>query len=611
MEVCAPLPPAQALTLQTVCLPEPGLAADESLFLRRNAGAEPDPRGGLRFLAGGGAEFGSYFNLLDLDAWAARCRLNGLWLQFRGKGRFTLRVERFSAQDATAEGVLLLSGEITLTVQGVALDLGRKIAGGGVIVLSMTALTPAWMHDGRFVTRAPPENPQQPFSLAVVITTYRREAAVTRSIARLSAMLATGRLNGQPARLFVIDNGQSLALADHPSLTLIANRNLGGSGGFARGLLAAEKGGFSHCLFMDDDAACLAESLVRSVAFLRLARNPATALAGAMIATNRPWQMWENGARFDRVCRPRSQGADLRKFRDVLTLQAAALDPAAANFYGGWWFFAFPLSRARSYPFPFFVRGDDISFSLANGFDIATLNGVVSWQPSFAAKESPLTLYLDLRSHLHHHLTWPGLAIGRIATAKVALWFVGRALAKMHYESAEALLWAWQDMMKGPGHFGADPGLVARRAAIAGLTRQEAWVAADAPATGPAKPLPRLLASMMKLTLNGHLLPFYNGLGKSQRLHIDDRGPIWPVWGAARLCYGDAATGRGYVVQHDKTQFWRLAVRTAGLTWRWLRAYPRLVQSYRDGYGPIASRSYWEAQFAADLAADTAQETPG
>jgi hypothetical protein len=351
---------------------------------------------------------------------------------------------------------------------------------------------------------------------------------------------------------------------------------------------------------MDDDAACHSESLRRTAAFLRLARNPATALAGAMMTTHRPWEMWENGARFDRICHPQSQGADLRLLRDVLEVAKTSAQPNPPNFYGGWWFFAFPLSQARSYPFPFFVRGDDISFSLANDFSICALNGVVSWQPSFGAKESPLTHYLDLRSHLHHHLTWPRLDIGRLATVRIALWFVLRALAKMHYESAAALLWAWQDMMRGPDHFSTDPGLVARRADIAALTRQEKWAAADnpAPTPTPAKPLPLPLAWLMKITLNGHLLPFSRIWGRSLRLDAEDKGPLWPVWGAVRLCYCDTASGRSYTVRHDKAKFWQLLGRSAGLTLRWLHRYPALAQAYRDGYGPATTQDYWTQQFA-------------
>ncbi len=101
--------------------------------------------------------------------------------------------------------------------------------------------------------------------------------------------------------------------------------------------------------------------------------------------------------------------------------------------YGGWWFFAFPIKQVTRYPFPFFVRGDDINFSLANDFHITTLNGVVSFAEDFSDKESPMTLYLDLRNHMVQHLTlekmdngtaepcpdWPGLFLAQLVQVPV------------------------------------------------------------------------------------------------------------------------------------------------------------------------------------------------
>ena len=94
------------------------------------------------------------------------------------------------------------------------------------------------------------------------------------------------------------------------------------------------------------------------------------------------------------------------------------------------------------------MRGDDISFSLANRFDTATLNGVMSFQEDFAAKESPQTLYLDLRNHLHHHLTQAGMQISARRSANIALRFLARSLIRMHYDSAAAQLLAWEDVME-------------------------------------------------------------------------------------------------------------------------------------------------------------------
>ena len=477
-------PPRHQVLLQHLSLPDPALAADPALFLRLAGGAVAGP-GGLVLPPGGGADFGSYVNLLDLDSWTAACRLTGLWLRLAGAGQLTLGLTRqtgaaLPARHRPAEPprqVQVLRCAVPLTPEGVLIDLGALLAGGGLIALEITALTEARLTDGAFLTEAAAANPVR---LAIAITTFRREAQVTATAARIVDVLDSGALQ-IPAHLFVIDNGQSLTLPPHPAQTCLPNRNLGGAGGFARGLAAATDGGFSHALFMDDDAAFPMENLIRTAAFLRLARDPAAALAGAMISEAEPDRMWENGAVFDRWCRPQHHGLDLRDPAEVAAMLRDAARPKPRGFYGGWWYFAFPLAAVRYWPYPFFVRGDDISFSLANRFATATLNGVLALQDSFAAKESPQTLYLDLRNHLHHHLVQDGLEIGARATAGIVLRFVIRSLVRMHYDSAEAQLQAWADVLQGPGFFAANADMAAKRAALAVGIRDEIWRPGSAP----------------------------------------------------------------------------------------------------------------------------------
>jgi galactofuranosylgalactofuranosylrhamnosyl-N-acetylglucosaminyl-diphospho-decaprenol beta-1,5/1,6-galactofuranosyltransferase len=618
------VPPAQGaewLVLQTLCLPDPGFGVEEALFLRRNDQVQLSGAGGLDFAPGGAVEFGTCFNLFNLETWSARCKLAGLWLHLSGTGRFSLCLTRVTGgillgpQEPLIESILHL-GEVELTEAGRALDLSGDMPddvsldtgasnGGGMFLLSLTAQGPARLQAGAFVTTRPPVQSADPFKLAIVITTFRREAAVTQTADRILAFFDQQSPLGNPgvqvgraAQLFVVDNGQSLTLAPHPKLTLIPNRNLGGAGGFARGLRAAEDGGFSHCLFMDDDASVQMEALIRTSAFLRLARSPKAALAGAMISETRPWEMWENGAVFHRFCHPLCHGTDLCHRESVLRMELAANRPKPKGFYGGWWFFAFPIAQVSYHPFPFFVRGDDISFSLANRFETATLNGVTSWQEAFAAKESPQTLYLDMRNHLHHHLAQPDLEIGVKATLGIALRFIMRSLARMHYDSAEAQLLAWEDVMQGPDHFTENADLAARRGVVAGLMRLEKWAPSVEPAPALAQPLPLWRTYLMKFTLNGHLLPFFAYFGRKTQISILDRGPIWPVWGAAELQVIDAGAQRSYTVYHDKQRFLLLTLRVGRLTLRWFRRYPGLVRAYRNSYGQIATRAFWQAQFA-------------
>ena len=52
-----------------------------------------------------------------------------------------------------------------------------------------------------------------------------------------------------------------------------------------------------------------------------------------------------------------------------------------------WWFLAFNLKDIIKYPFPFFIRGDDLLFSLNNKLNITTLMVFVFGQKIFLLKK--------------------------------------------------------------------------------------------------------------------------------------------------------------------------------------------------------------------------------
>jgi galactofuranosylgalactofuranosylrhamnosyl-N-acetylglucosaminyl-diphospho-decaprenol beta-1,5/1,6-galactofuranosyltransferase len=591
------------VTLQTLCLHDPALPAPSEMVLRLAGGARQEGET-LVLPPGGTAEFDCYFNLFNLETWASHCDLDSLRLELRGEGTLCIDLWRVAGGIAAGAGepltrTPLIQREIRLSTSGHRLDLTPHIPGAGLLLLRFTARSDARLCDARYIAR--PSQPRPKPKLALVVTTFEREAAVTETVERLLSYLAgAGAELAQTTRIFIVDNGRSLSLPPHPNLRVIPNRNLGGAGGFARGLAEAKANGFSHCIFMDDDATLHPEAILRAYGFLTLAKSPKAALAGAMISQSRPAEIWENGAVFDRSCQPLCQGTDLLNRDWVLRMELAAARPKPTGFYGGWWFFAFPVAAAVAHPFPFFVRGDDISFSLANRFDTATLNGVVAWQEDFCAKESPQTLYLDLRNHLHHHLSHPNLQIGAFGTAAVALRFILRSLALMRYESAQAQLLAWKDVMAGPNHFVQSVDLAEKRAELAALTQKERWVAAPQdPVDAPPQRHP-LLAKLWKLSLNGHLLPFFGRWAGETRLPMAVRGALWPVWGHAQVSYIDAQGHRSYTLRHSKRQFFALAGQMASLALRWLITYRPLQAQYQETYPKLTSADFWQRQFSAD-----------
>lgn len=567
-----------ALILQRLTFPDLDIAAEPALYFRGT-----DPR---HMTAGQTSSFDAYVNLFNLGNWTYFCDLTGLRLWLSGTGTLTLRIWHNGE-------TLLQTEEITLTPKGQSVPLDASL--GGVISFDIAAETTASIASAHFVTNHDPAR-HPPIGLAVVITTFRREEAVSKTAARMTAHLDTAP-DLDTAHLFVVDNGQSLALPDHPRLTLIPNRNLGGAGGFARGLLAAETaGGFTHVLFMDDDATFAMENLHRTAAFLQLARDPKTALAGAMISELRPWQMWENGAIFDQQCHPQFNKLDLRDTAAVIAMENAT--PAKpANFYGGWWYFAFPIEDLKYYPFPFFVRGDDVSFSLSNAFKPATLNGVMSFQEDFFAKASPLTHYLDLRYHLHVALVQNGHDRGRVQTLLLAARHIGGSIFRMHYETATAELLALQDIINGADVFTNDPTMQAKRAQIGTLTKTERWMLAPAQQPTQNQPLSRTSDILNKLTINGHLIPGFGWFGRHARIPVKQRGKLWATAWASSATFSTLDQTQSYTVRHNKWTFAKLICKGAWLSLLWLTRYRKIQDTHRESFPKLASRNFWESAF--------------
>lgn len=583
-------------TLQNFIAPDPEICTEHALFYQAKGAIGLSQSTGRYVLAPGARiSFGTYFNLFSLGKWNRSCHLDSLFAEVSGTGKAEIRIVHarpsLSWEVVYCEIADLQDGQPhVISLQDFA---GKDIE--GALYAEVQALGgEVTLTGGRFFTE---DKPEQLPRLAVSITTFKREKEVQSTVARLERFLGQFAYGSQ-IRVQVVDNGQSAEIAATENVIPYPNRNLGGAGGFARGLLEAEKDGYTHCLFMDDDASFHMENIARCYTFLALSRDPKTALAGAMINNTHKWCMWENGAFFDGSCHPLYNGTDLRNPGEVAQMEFNSARSTPATLYGGWWFFAFPVASVSRHPFPFFVRGDDISFSLANDFRICTLNGVVSFQDDFTEKESPQTLYLDLRNHIIHHLVFDQLERSPLGTARIAIRFMMRSMLRFKYESAEAQLLAWQDVMKGPAFFDENIDMSQRRADIKALMQDEVWRdAAEAPAPGRARfsRLPRRLRHYLGLaTLNGHLIPFWKSIGDRMVLDISGRGIVFPAFGGARLTYFNTRGDKAYTVTHSKRCFFSLAWRMTKTLLAFRSSYGSLKAAYRKGYADMASKAYWE-----------------
>lgn len=164
--------------------------------------------------------------------------------------------------------------------------------------------------------------------------------------------------------IFIVDNGKSLQnqWSDHPQIHYYQNKNLGGSGGFTRGMLEVlqSQTQFSHILLCDDDITLDADVLVKNIQFLKIQKKESKHiyLAGSMLYIDRPCTQHEAGARWDGINYkpiPVKPLLELNHPEDVLKNETeVSVD------YAGWGYLCFPVSEINenNLPLPLFEKMD-------------------------------------------------------------------------------------------------------------------------------------------------------------------------------------------------------------------------------------------------------------
>ena len=579
-------------TLQSLTLPNLDVRADEELYVRLNDRCWTDlARRAVGFAEGGVMSADTFYNGLSVGAWKRRCEVGELLLRLRGNGEF---VATLGLHRAAQGSVWLDQRRLTLTPDGTdcRIDAWPEL-GDGMLFLRLRALGAGELMGGGFVTTSAP---LREVRLGLVLTHYNRVAQVEPAVRRIRRDLLDRTDIGGHITLTVVDNSRNLMLEPHPALTHLMNRNLGGTGGFVRGLLALIDGGaHTHALFMDDDASCEPDSLARCLALLQFAKDPRLAVAGALLREVAPWELLEKAARFDGKVQPLKAGLDMRRVGDLLEADRSDARPD----YGAWWLFAFPLSEVRAWPFPFFVRGDDIHFGLQNRFDIATINGVACLGEDFSSKQGPLTAYLDARYHLVHALLAPNGSASRIFWVGSRLFL--KALTSYLYTSARAVTLAMQHTLLGPQFFVDNIDMQAVRTQISSWTPSEKMLPIDRTAyalKGTRRKEEKKLRRLLRIvTLQGFVLP---GWLLRDRMTVQPKhfhGRASAVFRYRKVLYEHAQSGTGFIAEFDRRRFFH---ELGGFLKAWMalfRQLPALRRDYAAGVQEIATQAFWRGVY--------------
>ncbi|OUI90988.1 hypothetical protein HK13_11870 [Acetobacter indonesiensis] len=575
--------------IQQFIFPSIDITAPEDMYFRgHHDGATCSlKRGIIEIASGGTARFDTFFNSLSVAPWKNNCQIDDLNFGVTGKGRVRLR---FALNQLHKPHRWLYETDIELSdiPTNLALDFWKDIT-GGMLYVEVRGLSDAAIHSAYFYTNS---QPQHDVKLGIVITHFNRKHYVLPAIQRISNTLLNDSYYSDRVELIVVDNSQNILDTEKGKSTLIPSKNLGGSGGFTRGLLHLKDNNFSHCLFMDDDASCEMEAIRRTLHLLQFAKIDNLAVAGSMMREAEPFRIHEKGARIAETGVVNlKRGLDMRHVHDLLLAE----EPEHIT-YGGWWHFAFRIKDAHRLSFPFFVRGDDMLFGLTNAFNIVTMNGIGGWADDFGTKESPINRYLSLRAHIMCLIL--GTDVSKWKMIRTYFGCILTSSLSYNYSGCNAFSEAVKDIIKGPSFWEQNVAMTDVRKKISQIADGEKCNPIEIPAGAERRSLheSKLRRVVRLISLNGFLLPAFLIKNKTVIEPKDFHAAFRRIFRYKNVIYL-AGDNTGYEAHYDKKKFFACLFEWAKTSRKFSKEFPSLKTRYKKSLDYLTSEKFWRNIF--------------
>lgn len=600
-------PPAR-LTAQRGLFAGPSALVSDDLYATVTRGVAQRRRAGVFLHPNATVSTNTYFGRFPASYWQRWTAVSEVRVhaQVAGSGRISVVASDSLGRPRTVAVSDVTDGqEVHLTV-----GIDRFLDGGALWLEITSGVDPLTVSGVRWTV----EPPEKIRPAAVVICTFNRadDCATT-----LAALTADADAIADVDAVYVVDQGtdrvdtrekyRQLATQLGDKLVYLTQPNLGGAGGFTRGLYeVADVVGAHHAnvIFMDDDVLCEPEVLIRLSAFANRTVEPA--IVGAqMLHLLHPDRLHLS-----------AEYADLHMLQAGIATPKALVDSDMTVHnqerrvdasYNGWWTCLIPAEIVASvgYPLPLFFQWDDIEYGYrarAAGHATVTLPGAGLWHADFAWKDwDEWHRYFNIRNALITaalHSEFGGKRIAQNLMRRIAL-----SIAGMQYGLALTLIMAAEDFLVGPailrdgGVEAADA--VRRERAKFGETRRH-----------PASSVPGLRAADASIHTAAPP-PSRSGLVLGKRIVNQLRGrttkaPVaipsvdahwWHVSKFDTAVVTDASQEGVRVRKRDVAAMRELSVRASRVCLRLVREGADVTQQYRHAMPELTSRENWTRLF--------------
>ena len=638
--------------LQRIILPRAGEPLDvRSLYLEEaptNARrAHSASRTTLSIGADSEVSFATYFNAFAAAYWRRWTVLDSVVLRLtvRGAGRVDLYRSKIDGSRIAITGDVVGSpgqSDSVTTVEFVC-DLGpfedggwiwfdltsdtdiELLAGGWYSTQAAPATRPDAGPDGR-----PDESVQVPNDgrVTIGISTFNRPGD---AVAALQALTSDPQVDAVIDAVLMPDQGDrkvrdepgfaeaAKALGDR--LHIFDQPNLGGSGGYSRIMYEARRLTDSpYILYMDDDIEIEPDSILRALAFGRMATVPML-VGGQMLNLQERSHLHTMGEvvgthDFMWTAAPHADyDYDFSTYPLTDRDNPKPLHRRIDVDYNGWWMCLIPrvVAEKIGQPLPLFIKWDDAEYGLRArraGHPTVTMPGVAIWHMAWSDKDDAIDwqAYFHLRNRLVvASLYHDGDHKGIMQSSLKAL---VKHLVCLEYSTVAIQIEAIRDFLRGPEALyellpTALPKVRSMRAEYSDAVVVPSAVDLPAPSGGPAGIHTEPKGKVRKVVALARGLA--HTLSRDDKIHHEvpqaNFPPIEARWYSLSRVDGATVTtadGRGVVYRkRDRDKAAALFRESAALHRELYRRFPEMRRRYRDAHTELVTKEAWSRVFDA------------
>lgn len=547
-------------------------------------------------------DLGTYFNAFSACKWKKYTRISDVCVMLEYKGGMKLEIRHITnaGKETAAHSILTqqLDSEERTTYRTDAISLPEE----GILAIVLTAEKESILYGGGYETVR--ECPQREVKIGISICTFKREPFVERNLKFLKQEILHNETS--PAygkvRVCISDNAGTLdkERLEDEHVHIVKNKNLGGVGGFTRGMLENIEAdeSLTHILLMDDDVVIAPSAVERMYVYLTFLKPQYAEymLGGALMRLDTPWIQYESGAIWnDGDMIPNHHNFDMRKTENCLLNEEESRQE-----YIGWWYACIPVSLIREIrlPIPMFLHRDDIEYGLRAHGRFLFLNGICVWHEAFENKCPGVTEYYDVRNlailNAVHEPEFRALDFKKMLFKQIS-----SNIGKFRYQYVDLNLWGAVDFLRGFKWFYEQDTLKIHSGLAKynyKMTPKENYVGHEGltieelSIEGEEEP-PKLgiLKRMWIIgTMNGHLLP-----AKKEKPKVTIPYPnIYTLFRSREVVYVDSF-GMAFAARRSLKEALLSYVKFFKVCALIDKHYDRVCADYRKHYRLLTGRTYW------------------